>query len=107
MLMPLFVVVCVVSALGKLEMLISEAVLCRDSERGRRKLAPVKEKVSAPLSSVKSSWAQSHSAVVCAAMVVEVLSWPLDKIVVWEDFGLTGFRVSGSFLGTGLGRRCD
>ena len=69
----------VVSALGKLEMLVSEAVLCRDSERGRRKLAPVKEKVRAPLSSVKSSWAQSHSAVVCAAMVVEVLSWPLGQ----------------------------
>ena len=76
----------VVSALGKLEMRISEAVLCRDSERGRGKLAPVKEKVSATLSSVKSSWAQSHSAVVCAAMVVEVCRGLWTKIVVWEDF---------------------
>jgi hypothetical protein len=70
---------------------ISEAVLRRDSERGRRKLAPVKEKVSATLSSVKSSWAQLHSAVVCAAMVVEVCRGLWTKIVVWEDFGLTGF----------------
>jgi len=35
MLMSLFVVG-VVSALGKLEMRLSEAVLCRDCERGRR-----------------------------------------------------------------------